>query len=431
MMNIEKIEEQVKSIMFDDMISGHSKSLGIDYCYTKPAREKYPFQYFWDTCFHIHILLRIGEYHHAKHHFSSLMAAQDDDGDDGFIGNIIYWKRVMPARFADFFQMKAGNIFSFTSPHMSSILQPPMLSETLQFIYETTGDKEFLIQQIQKLKKYYQWLQHRDFDGDGLLSIITSFESGMDWKPTYDPVVGFSGKANKDLFRKMMMVDLKNFLRNYNNQKIARSGNFNVKDVGFNAIYINNLYILAELCDELDDEDAAIFRKRADKVLDSLVKVCFDDDDEAFYDVDTAAKTKLKILTPTIFYPVVMTPLPEEIRQRVMQRYFYQNDDFKTPFPIPSVSKHDISFSAEETLFLWRGPVWIANNWFIHKYLVKNGELDHASQLIECILKLIEKFGFREYYNPFTGEGYGAQNFTWAGLVLDMIGNEEKAKQKN
>jgi len=28
--------------------------------------------------------------------------------------------------------------------------------------------------------------------------------------------------------------------------------------------------------------------------------------------------------------------------------------------------------------------------------------------------------GFREYYNPFTGEGMGARGFTWGGLVLDM-----------
>ncbi|WP_439673173.1 hypothetical protein [Cupriavidus necator] len=33
----------------------------------------------------------------------------------------------------------------------------------------------------------------------------------------------------------------------------------------------------------------------------------------------------------------------------------------------------------------------------------------------------IERSGFREYYNPFSGEGYGAKDFTWSGLVIDMV----------
>jgi hypothetical protein len=34
---------------------------------------------------------------------------------------------------------------------------------------------------------------------------------------------------------------------------------------------------------------------------------------------------------------------------------------------------------------------------------------------------LIDVSGFREYYNPHTGEGGGANEFCWPGLVLDMI----------
>ena len=43
-----------------------------------------------------------------------------------------------------------------------------------------------------------------------------------------------------------------------------------------------------------------------------------------------------------------------------------------------------------------------------------------ANVVRDSIRALIEKSGFREYYNPFTGEGYGARNFTWSGLVVDM-----------
>jgi len=33
---------------------------------------------------------------------------------------------------------------------------------------------------------------------------------------------------------------------------------------------------------------------------------------------------------------------------------------------------------------------------------------------------LIEQSGLCEYYNPLTGEGYGAEEFTWSGLLIDM-----------
>jgi hypothetical protein len=35
-------------------------------------------------------------------------------------------------------------------------------------------------------------------------------------------------------------------------------------------------------------------------------------------------------------------------------------------------------------------------------------------------LRLVQQSGFREYYDPLTGQGHGAANFTWPGLLLDM-----------
>jgi hypothetical protein len=32
----------------------------------------------------------------------------------------------------------------------------------------------------------------------------------------------------------------------------------------------------------------------------------------------------------------------------------------------------------------------------------------------------VARSGFREYYDPCTGEGFGAREFTWSGLLVDM-----------
>jgi hypothetical protein len=39
---------------------------------------------------------------------------------------------------------------------------------------------------------------------------------------------------------------------------------------------------------------------------------------------------------------------------------------------------------------------------------------------VQQLVFSITRCGFREYYDPFTGEGHGAREFTWSGLLVDM-----------
>ncbi len=423
MLDKEEVKKRVRKIMFDNMIHGHSNPADVDYGFTQPSPERYPFQYFWDTCFHAIILVSLGEPGHARHHLRTLFANQREDG---FIGNIIYWKKIFPARITDFLQMKPATVLELKSPHMSGIIQPPIVAQAVKRVYEDTGDKEFVKEILPKLKLYYNWLaNNRDFDGDNLLTIITTFESGMDWKASYDPVLGFSGKANYHLFIKGVGVDFRNFIRNYNMNKISRTSYFKVKDTGFNSIYAANLHDLSFLCKVAGDEDQEKYLSLARMVTESILRVMYDEEDAAFYDTYAPGNKKIKILTPTIFYPVIMDDIPREIRQEVMNRHFYKSDEFNTPYPLPSLAKNEAAFNPGSSVYIWRGPTWIINNWFMHKYLIRNEHREMAKTLINSMLKLIEKSGFREYYNPFTGEGYGAKDFTWAGLILDMMNNDK------
>ena len=299
MLNEEELKKRIKDLMFDNMVHGHSNVLGVDYGFTQPSPERYPFQYFWDTCFHSIILVAIDEVEHAKLHLRSLFAVQKEDG---FIGNIIYWKKIFPARFTDFFQMKVSTILRLRAPHMSSIVQPPIVAHVVKRVYEANKDKSFVEEMLPKLKLYYNWLaNNRDFDGDNLLSIITPFESGMDWKATFDPVVGFSGKANPKLFLKVVGVDFKNFLHNYNLTKIKNADYFRVKDAGFNSIYARNLQDLADLCDVAGDAEGDSYRKLAKKVTKDILDIMYDEKDAAFYDTFGSENKKIKILTQQFF----------------------------------------------------------------------------------------------------------------------------------
>ncbi|MEX2591588.1 MAG: trehalase-like protein [Anditalea sp.] len=427
-MTDKEIFESTRKVLYENMIKGH-KDGQLSFHYTKPSPGRYPFQFFWDTCFHVFILSALGEHNMAKEHLISLFAMQEEDG---FVGHMIYWDRLKPGRVTDVFQSKP-RLKNFSHSHMSSLIQPPLAAQAVTRVYKASGDRDFLKDMLPKLKKYYRWLaKNRDFDGDGLLSIISPFESGMDWKPTYDVALGLpEKKANWRLFLKVVGVDLRNYLNNYNLDAIYRKGYFLVKDVGFNTIYTQNLQALANLCKEVGDQDGEQFKALGDKIIQSMLHVMYDEKDAAFYDVYGKENRKIKIHTPTIFYPVVIKGMPDAVTENVIKAHFLNQEEFGVEYPIPSVAKNHPSFNPQESMYIWRGPTWIVNNWFMHQFLMEKGYKKESRKLIDSINQLIEKSGFREYYNPFTGEGYGAKDFTWAGLVTDMIRMEEGKKENS
>lgn len=426
-MTDQEIFDQTKKLIHENMIKGHKEN-GESFHYTKPALKRYPFQFFWDTCFHVFILSALGEHNMAKKHINSLLALQKDDG---FVGHMIYWDRLKPGRITDFFQSKPSFNFFFKS-HMSSLIQPPLIAQAVKRIYKLSDDKPFLNQVLPKLKKYYRWLaSNRDFQKDGLITIISPFESGIDWKPTYDVALGFRKKlADWRLFLKVVWVDFRNYMNGYNLKKIFNRGYFIVKDVGVNTIYAQNLYALAELCKAVDDPDANEFKKLGDKVTESIIQVMYDEKDAAFYDVYGKNNKKIKVSTPTILYPVVIKSMPLEISQKVLKTHFHNKEEFNVRYPLPSVSIKEQSFNPVSSIFIWRGPTWVMHNWFMHQFLLESGYTKESTKLLKSVKQLIHKSGFREYYNPFTGEGYGAKDFTWAGLVVDMM-KMEKDFQKS
>lgn len=55
----------------------------------------------------------------------------------------------------------------------------------------------------------------------------------------------------------------------------------------------------------------------------------------------------------------------------------------------------------------WRGPVWINVNWMVAEGFRDYGFAALAARLKADALALMEREGFREYYDPLTGQGRG------------------------
>ncbi|WP_068840311.1 amylo-alpha-1,6-glucosidase [Pontibacter akesuensis] len=422
----EEIRRQAREVLYKNMISG--RKAGFSYHYTKPSPGTYPFQYFWDTCFHVFMLSSLGEEKMAKEHLRSLFQMQRPDG---FVGHMSYWKRLWPARVTDLLQLRPRDVLRLYKPHMSALVQPPIVAQAVLRVFRNSNDEAFLREMLPKLKKYYKWLaENRDFEGEGLLSIITPFESGMDWKASYDPLLGYDrGKAGPLLFWKVLQVDAHNFLKGYDLRAIYKSNKFVVKDTAFNTIYAQNLEAMAELCRLAGDEEGPGFLQKASQTEKSILSYMYDEKDAAFYDLHGHQFQKLRVRTGTVFFPVVLKGVPDNVCRTVLERHLLQKGGFQTPFPVPSLAVDEPAFRPGESLYIWRGPTWVVFNWFMQGYLLERGYRQEAASLLYSVKQLITRSGFREYYDPFTGEGHGAEEFTWSGLVIDMINRQIKAEE--
>ena len=418
-----ELREKIKNIIFLNIEAGYSKYLEKSYLYIKPSHEKYPFQWWWDTCFHICILCSLGEYELAKRNLLSLFAMQREDG---FIGHMIYWQRLLPSSIFEVFETKPS--LRDLRPHMSALIQPSFVAQSLERIYKSTGDIKFVNNTLPGLKKYHDWvLSNRVFDNDNLIVMIAPVESGMDSKPSYDEVLGFSdGHANWKLYFKWLFLEFLNFTDRYQLEKIRKANRFHVKDVAFNTINALDLLALGRLCYQTGDKQGGEkYTHYAKQITESIMNFMYEENDSAFYDLNGKDNKKLRTITPTILFPMALSEIPNEVCSDMIRKYLHSSEIFDLTYPIPSVSISDRSFVPNKQGFLgqdflWRGPTWIFNNWFVFKCLVKRGFLEDAERLKNSTENLISSSELREYYNPFTGEGYGAVDFTWAGLLLDM-----------
>lgn len=367
------------------------------------------------------MLARLGEHELAKRNLQSLFAMQEDDG---FVGHMIFWNQVLPRRRSDVLQARPS--WQSLRPHMSALIQPCFAASALLCLFEACGDRVFLGELYAKVRRYHEWLaSHRDFDGDGLLTIGSPFESGMDWKATYDPVLGYTARSTarrlhtSPLYWKVVAIDLANFMDGYDLPRIRHRAQFLVKDAGFNAIYAADLAAMEKLA-RLIGDDASHFARRRRRVVDSMLRLMYDEAEQAFFDVQEPGARKIRIATPTIFFPLAVDEVPQEIALKVLDAHFDRRDQFGAPWPMPSLEQRDAAFFAGETPFIWRGPTWAFINWFLYRMLKARGFDDRADLLRRSLLGLVQRSGFREYYDPFTGEGHGAHDFTWSGLLADM-----------
>jgi len=68
----------------------------------------------------------------------------------------------------------------------------------------------------------------------------------------------------------------------------------------------------------------------------------------------------------------------------------------------------------------WRGPSWMNVAWLLTPALRELGYDDDADRIASGMADAAARGGLREYYDPRTGAGLAAGDFSWSALVADL-----------
>lgn len=406
--------------IFDlNTITGYSKWKDTEYRFIAPANREYTFQFYWDTAFHS-IVLSHFDILRAKSEIRNFLKAQ---WPSGFLPHIIFWgdRRILP---------HWAYIESALSlrPKTTSITQPPVFPIAVEQIYRKDKDKSFLKEVLTPLARGHRWLlENRDPDHDYLISIISPNESGLDELPVFQIVAGYTGLETARLHFAYRRADILNQRYKFNDAKILEKDYFNVEEVLFNTIFCESARSLSRLFKEIDNEpESAFFSIVANNCENAIIEKCWNRKDEIFYSLFTKSENQAQVKTVASLLPIFLDGLTGDKLAVLVDKHLTNSKEFFTPFPFPSVSKDEKYYVPGDTpkhqlKLLWRGPTWIATNWFVVKGLQKHGYHKLAKEVISKMSNMIQREGFREYYNPETGEGYRRKDFGWSTLILDLL----------
>jgi hypothetical protein len=369
---------------------------GVPFAYTSPSPGRYPWQWYWDSCFAA-IVWRRFDPARAKAELQSLLAAQRDNG---FIGHTIFWDSQVSLTRLPFYNVTSRSAFQ------TETIQPPLLAWAWSI---AVGDPA----QEPRIGAQVEWLaKNRDLEGDGLLWILQPDESGLDASPKFDPVWGRRAQA-QILFPLLVRRNRK---LGFNARRVLAEGGPVLCEVLTNVLWCLSLQALGRpsitgaLVDRLWDESAGLF-------------------------VDEAGPVggRPRVATISALAPLALPDLPEAIGRRMIEEHLLDQAQFWTPVAPPSVSAAEPSYEPGGGHRLvrryWRGPTWVNTAWLVWLGMRRLGYHDEAAQMAEALRATAAREGLREYYDPRDGSGLGARDFAWSTLLLEMIDPDPSAGQ--
>jgi hypothetical protein len=376
---------EAERVLRENVVEG--ERAGTPFVYTQPSPGRYPWQWYWDSCFAA-IAWRRFDRGRAKSELETLLAAQRPDG---FIGHTIFWaSRVSLLRLA-FYNVARRDT------DQTETIQPPLLAWAWRVAVGDPAEEPRIARQI-------DWLTaNRDLDGDGLLWIVQPDESGLDASPKFEPVWGRRSVGRIGF----PLLVRRNRRLGFDARRIRDRGGPILCETLVNTMWSLSLQALGR-----------------PSATSALVDRLWDERRGCFLDEAAPGGERPDVLTWAALAPLALPDLPEEIGRRMVEEHLLNEREFLTPVAPPSVAVGERGYepggSRGPIRRYWRGPTWVNSAWMVWLGMRRLGYEEEARRLAEGLIGAVAREGLREYYDPRTGAGLGAEDFAWSALICEL-----------
>jgi len=275
----------------------------------------------------------------------------------------------------------------------SGLTHAPVATTAARYLFERFGvrrSRPRLRILAPKLLAWHRWFAAaRDPEGTGLAAITHPEESGPEE----------SGMAARD----------------------AAAAPFRVADIGFNVILQRANRDLRFLLDMIDDRAGMVEVDRMIAGTRAALEACWDKADGAYHSRDAASGQPIRHpgiggLLPLYADPALAARHPALPAR--LERWLDQ-----AAVAVPSFEPGQPEFDPGRP---WRGAVSLPVNWMLYDGIRRAGRRDLAARIRRDSMTVVGRSGFREYFDPITGEGIGGADVSsTAAMVLLFAGLED------
>ena len=411
---------------------------------TVPSRTLYPHQWSWDSAF-----IALGRSWHdqrrAEQELETLFAAQ---WSNGMLPHIVFNLDVSEAEYfpgPGFWDARrTGRVPRGTAT--SGITQPPIHARAALDMHRHARDvdasRAFLARLYPGLRAQHEYLaRDRDPTGIGLPVIVHPWESGLDNSPVWDrdlrdlriPPGTVPAYRRRDLqhadpadrptdevYDAFVYLAMRYRDSGYDDRRLLDTAPFAIAGPLFCAIYLWSTDALAEIA-RIIGADPGPHEDAAARIREAMLRELWDPEARRFYPRDILTGHLEPEETIVSFAPLLDADLPAEHLAAILEdlRSVCFHPEADGHFVVPTFSTRSPVFDRRR---YWRGPVWINTNWLLWHGLKQHGYEAEAEEIARASLALVARSGFREYFDPFDGAGYGASGFSWsAALTIDLV----------
>ncbi len=283
-------------------------------------------------------------------------------------------------------------------------------------------DKKFLTAIYEGMTQYVNYFdRERDAKKSGLYDIDNHYETGQEYMHRYIAVNPDADKDNWGEVFRLKGVDVTVYL-------------YELKKA---------LSVIAGILGKIKKQQK--LKSEADSIKHSVLSLMWDPREEMFFDVNPETGKRTNVKAATCFYPY-LTDLVDHSHLRGLKRHLLNNNEFWTPYPVPSSSIDDAYYSPDAQWkgkrmnCPWNGRVWPMTNSHIAEALASSSVRFHDDLLKEKSVEFLNRYirmmfsernperpNCYEHYNPLTGQeaiyrGVNDYQHSWvADLILKYV----------